>query len=248
MNVPVSVSDVVTPVSGIIFPLDFDSSNVAHVFFLVKTRDDLCKYLVDKKYSPKKETVQPSIFREQKLFSFAQDLLKKGLRDGNAQPVSLYDCCDFVTWLYHGYKWLNATLTHSLKKDDKIMNFSMKQVPNDDGTMSTVITYHPAKGDPEAVISKHTEVNWCSWAPTQMIGPLNLASLIDYKTSHKRNLYDFFTGKETLVSPSPSVTPVLPHLVDAAVTKSSKSSKGPKTKPKTPKAPVVNGGAGGPSE
>ena len=222
-------------IEDIILPLSYEATNAEHVHLMESFRDRLVAFLKAAGYSPKhKETSNPNPFRENALSNFAKLLVKEGLLDGTGTIVTWYDACDFVAWLYHGFKWLNAAVCEQYNKADgkqtPIMGFTKTVV---DG--ATVITY--TKNAKTVVApSSNTDVDWSAWSGPQMIDPLQLR-LSTFVTSHKKALYGFFpaiaASKTRDVVAKPSGATLADHIAVAKPAKSNtKKTRG--------------GGAGGP--
>lgn len=254
-------------IESIHLPLYLVATNPDHVAFLENMRVRLITFLQDKKYAPKTlDTDNKFPHRELQFTAFAKILMREGLRDGNNDPVTFYDCCDFVTWLYHGFKWLNDKLYKA--QGDVIMGFSMKVQPKGD----VDITYHrpaPFKGknktpEPatlEPAPSRHTRHDWCSWCPAQMIIPLKLNTVGHHVASMERNLYMFFHPDATKrLSATEIITPEYLAAKEAKKAKAKKAKTSEATEAtEAPTAPSTwipdlvdmavassGGGAGGP--
>jgi hypothetical protein len=234
-------------IEDIILPLDYKATNVEHVHTLELLRERLLAFLKASDYCPNHvDTPNPNTFRENILANFAKLLLKEGLVDGAGELVTMYDACDFVAWLYHGFKWLNANVCAQYDKADgtptPIMGFT-KTVVDD----VTIIKYTGFDRKTKAtttvdVPSKHTNVDWVSWSGPQMIDPLQLR-LSPIVTSHKKALYGFFKPSTPKSGNGSALkTPKVATLADH-VTAAIEAPKKPKAK--KPKAPGVSGGGAG---
>lgn len=248
----------VSTLEDINLPLFRSATNPRDVVEIEARRANLLASLKEAGYSPNHKNVKeaarennPYPYRENLLFKHAKSLLREGLRDAHGNLVTLYDACDFVCWLYHGYKWLNALvcLEHNKPREKRkpIMGFVKDVV---DG--AEVISHNDGKKTVVAQ-SRHTADNWAAWSGPQMIDPLKLRSST-YETSHKKSLYHYF------VKPAPAEDPkkviaasgdvmelessTLSEHIDGAVNPSKPA--GPKpAKSKKPKASKTAGLTGG---
>jgi hypothetical protein len=226
-------------IEDIILPLNLEAVNPEHVHKLEALRDRLVAFLKAAEYSPKhKDSSNPNPFRENLLTNFAKLLIKEKLVDGDGELVSVYDACDLVAWLYHGFKWLNAAVCEQYNKADgkaaSVMGFTKTVV---DGTAVIKYTTFDHKTKTTKTIdapSKYTNVDWSAWSGPQMIDPLQLR-LSTHVTSHKKALYGFFTPTPK----NPGVATFSDHVAVAATT-----LKKPKSK-KTAAATGVSGGGAG---
>ena len=201
-------------VEDIILPLDYSATNPEHVHFMESLRSRLLVFLRASKYSPKyKDNSNINAFRDNLLSKFAKLLVDEKLLDGNGEPVMWYDACDFVSWLYHGYKWLNAAVCEQYNKADGkttfIMGFIKTVVDGITIIKNTSFDRKTKESKTIDVPSKHTNVDWSAWSGPQMIEPLKLR-LSPHTTSHKKALYCFFTSLEAWLpkisnSPEPKV-------------------------------------------
>ena len=247
-------------VSDIILPFGYDATNPEHVSFMEAHRAKLRDFLVSSGFAPKtggpKESASANTFRDTLLVNFAKALVAQGIVDASGTAVSLYDACDFASWLYHGFKWLNAAVCDayagSLKtgKHAPVMGFVKKIV--DDAEVIVHVT-KVGKGTKETIVeSKCTNVDWSAWSGPQMIDPLQLRLSI-HTTSHKKALYHFFNPK-----PAPTIADAvkseksgatLGDHIAAAIDSKSKPNpvkgKGKGKGPKSPKSGLSGGGAGG---
>lgn len=200
-------------IEDIILPLFYEASNPEHVEFMEVMREKLLNFLTASGFAPKRqESSKPNTYRENLFANFAKKLISEGLLDGRGKAVSYYDACDYVSWLYHGYKWLNAQVCEKYDssksgKCEPVMGFTKTVV---DGV--TIIN-HGTFGVP--VPSEHTNVNWSAWSGPQMIDPLKLR-LSTHAASHKKSLYHFFEHSvvepsKNLNSPEPSVLKNVKH-------------------------------------
>jgi hypothetical protein len=243
-------------IEDIILPFGYDATNPEHVSFMEAHRVKLRDFLVSSGFAPKhKESAVPNTFRDTLLVNFAKALVAQGIVDASGTAVSLYDACDFASWLYHGFKWLNAAVCDayagSLKtcKHAPVMGFVKKIV--DDAEVIVHVT-KVGKGTKETITeSKCTNVDWSAWSGPQMIDPLQLRLSI-HTTSHKKALYHFFNPK-----PAPTIADAgseksgatLGDHIAAAIDSKSKPNpvkgKGKGKGPKSPKSGLSGGGAGG---
>lgn len=237
-------------IDDIILPLGYDATNPTHVSAMETHRAKLYDFLVTSGFAPKtggpKESASANTYRDTLLVNFAKALMAKGLVDASGCAVSLYDACDFVSWLYHGFKWLNAAvcIAYATGKYAPVMGFVKKIV---DGTEAIVHITNVGKVTKESIVeSKCTNDNWSAWSGPQMITPLELLNSV-HITSHKKALYHFFkptpvkgkspksgfSGGATLEKTGTTISDV----VEVAFKSKPKPGKG-----KGPKS--VNGGAG----
>ena len=242
-------------VEDILLPLNLEATNPEHVHTLELLRERLVAFLKAAQYCPKKkDTAMPNTFRDALLVNFAKLLVSEKLVDNDGELVSLYDAIDFTSWLYHGYKWLNAAVCEQYNKADgkpqPILGY-VKDVVDD-----VAVIKEFKRGKTVDAVSKYTNVDWSAWSNPQMIGPLHLY-LSDHVTSHKKALYHFFnpsstsktaphsaksTSPDGSVPSAPALSTVADH-VSAAITTTPRASKPPKAKKSKPV--VSGGGAGG---
>jgi hypothetical protein len=249
-----------TPIDEVNLPLNFDATNPEHVEKIEVYRARLCGFLLSSGYAPRaKESADFNPFRDNLLLNFAELLVIEELIDEAGEGVGLYDAADFVAWLYHGYKWLNANVTNAYEtcssSPTPVMGFVMKK----DESEKTLIFQVKKKDDPspQLIPAMYTGDNWCSWSNPQMIRPLGLnkSSLV---TSQQKTLYRFFcpTKRDKVAT---TEVPTLSAYISAAQSKPVHKKKGPKTGPATgggtkkgkpsPKkeGPASGGGAGAPA-
>jgi hypothetical protein len=243
-------------IDDIILPLGYDATNPTHVSAMETHRAKLHDFLVTSGFAPKtgghKESASANTYRDDTLLvNFAKALMAKGLVDASGCAVSLYDACDFASWLYHGFKWLNAAvcIAYATGKHAPVMGFVKKIV---DGAEVIVHITKVGKVAKESTMdSKYTNVDWSAWSGPQMITPLELLKSV-HVTSHKKALYHFFnpkpvkgenpksglTGGGALEKTGATISDVVTAAFESKPKPKPKFGKGKKPKP-------VNGGAGG---